>query len=329
MSKRPPLPVVALEACGRVLRRPECVLATLDGDVYVPEWPAAAGARAGVTVVRRDGSQQTWSASADFDLRPNGIALTPQGDFLIANLGDDGGIWRMAIDGTVTALLTEIDGVPLPPANFVTIDAQGRVWMSFSTRHRPRQQAWRHHVADGFVVVLDHRGARIVADGLHYTNEVRPDPSGRWLYVVETFGRRVRRFKTGSDAGLSAPETVVTMGHGCFPDGFAFDEEGGVWITSLISNRLMRFHDDRLETMLEDVNVAFVERAEQAFAAGELAAEHLGPIPDTRLQQLTSLAFGGADRRTVYLGSLHSQCVYRFRSDVAGAAMEYWSFPAP
>jgi hypothetical protein len=122
MSKRPPLPVVALEACGRVLRRPECVLATLDGDVYVPEWPAAAGARAGVTVVRRDGSQQTWSASADFDLRPNGIALTPQGDFLIANLGDDGGIWRMAIDGTVTALLTEIDGVPLPPANFVTID---------------------------------------------------------------------------------------------------------------------------------------------------------------------------------------------------------------
>src|SRR5262245_26194189 len=317
MSKPHPVPAAALEECGRLLHRPECVLATRAGDVYVPEWPAAAGARAGVTAIRADGSQQTWQASASFDLRPNGIALTPQGDFLIANLGDDGGIWRMAIDGTVTPLVTEIDGVPLPPANFVTIDAQGRVWMSFSTRHRPRQQAWRQHVADGFVAVLDSQGARIVADGLHYTNEVRPDPSGRWLYVVETFGRRVRRFKINADAWLSSAETVVTMGYGCFPDGFAFDEEGGVWITSLISNRLMRFHDDRLDTILEDVNVAFVDGAEHAFAAGNMAAEHLGPIPGTRLQQLTSLAFGGADGRTVYLGSLHRHCVYRFRSNVA------------
>jgi sugar lactone lactonase YvrE len=67
--------------------------------------------------------------------------------------------------------------------------------------------AWRPDVADGFVVMVDERGPRIVADGLHYTNECRPDASGQWLYVVETFGRRVIRFPITADGRLSNAET--------------------------------------------------------------------------------------------------------------------------
>ena len=69
------------------------------------------------------------------------------------------------------------------------------------------------------------------------------------------------------------------MGDGFFPDGFAFDEDGGLWVTSLVSNRLVRFHDDRMETILEDVNPGFVERVEQAFASRTMTAEHLGRNP--------------------------------------------------
>jgi hypothetical protein len=57
--------------------------------------------------------------------------------------------------------------------------------------------------------------------------------------------------------------------------------------------------------------------------------EHLGSIPGTRLQQLTSVAFGGADRRTVYLGTLHGSSVYSFRADIAGAEVPHWDFSAP
>lgn len=32
------------------------------------------------------------------------------------------------------------------------------------------------------------------------------------------------------------------MERGFFPEGFAFDEEGGLWVTSLVSHRLVRFH---------------------------------------------------------------------------------------
>jgi sugar lactone lactonase YvrE len=253
------------------------------------------------------------------DLRPNGIALAPDGSFLIANLGADGGVWRLQRDGALEPFVTEVDGVQLPPANFVTVDERGRTWISVSTRHVPRQLAWRADVADGFIVMVDDAGVRVVADGLHYTNEVRPDPTGRWLYVVETFGRRLRRFGIGPDGNLSNAEVTLTLGHGCFPDGFAFDEEGGIWITSLISNRLIRFHDDHMQIVLDDTNTAFVDDVERAFAAGTMNAVHLGPIPDTRLQQLTSVAFGGPDRRTVYLGSLHASCIYSFRTEVTGA----------
>jgi sugar lactone lactonase YvrE len=42
--------------------------------------------------------------------------------------------------------------------------------------------------------MVDTRGARIVADGLGYTNECAIDISGQWLYVNETFSRRLSRF---------------------------------------------------------------------------------------------------------------------------------------
>jgi sugar lactone lactonase YvrE len=321
MSSERPLPVSALEPHGSGLNRPECVLVTRSGDVFVPDWPG------GVTVVHADGQTQTWrAASAPDDLRPNGIALAADGSFLIANLGDAGGVWRLERSGTLTPVLTRVDGVPVPPANFVTIDEQRRIWISVSTRMAPRQQAWRADVADGFVIVVDEAGARIVADGLRYTNEVRPDPEGKWLYVVETFGRELRRFPIRAAATLGTPETLFSVkGDGFFPDGFAFDDEGGLWVTSLVSNRVVRFHRDRLETILEDVNPDFVDRAERAFASRSMAAEHLGRIPGTFLQQVTSLAFGGPDRKTVYLGSLHASCLYRFRANVSGAVLPHWN----
>ena len=105
-----------------------------------------------------------------------------------------GGVWRLHRDGALEPFLTEVEGTPVPPANFVVIDGP-RTWVSVSTRYQRRHEAWRPDVADGFIVLLDHAGARIVAEGLHYTNEVRPDPTGTWLYVVETFGRRLTRFR--------------------------------------------------------------------------------------------------------------------------------------
>jgi sugar lactone lactonase YvrE len=319
-----PLPLAALVPVGRDLHRPECVVPTRAGHVLVSDW------RGGVTALCADGTIRTWLAGPGSPpLRPNGVAPTADGAFLLAHLGDTGGVWRLDRDGTATPWLIEVDGVALPPTNFVTTDERARTWISVSTRHQPRQRAWRPDVADGFVVLADAHGARIVADGLHYTNEVRPDPSGRWLFVIETFGRRVTRFPILARGELGRAETVITLGAGCFPDGFAFDEQGGLWITSIVSNRVLWLHGDRLDTVVEEAHGPFVEEADAAFTGGRMHAEHLGPIPGSRLQHVTSIAFGGPDRRTAYLGSLHATSIHRFRAPVAGAVPPHWELRAP
>jgi sugar lactone lactonase YvrE len=301
----------SLEPIGAGLHRPECVVVDHENAIYVPDW------RGGVTRIGADGSQRTWLADMPSGaLQPNGIDVLPDGSFLLANLGDAGGVWRLHRDGRAEPFLTEVDGRPLPPANFVVRDGE-RTWVSVSTRHALRYTAWRPGVADGFVVLVDRRGARVVSDGLHYTNEVRPDPGGTWLYVVETFGRRLTRFRIGTDGDLSAREVVVTLGPGGFPDGFAFDRAGRIWITSLVSNRLLRWGPDGLETVLADENAEHVAEVDRAFEAGEMRPEHLGVIPGTRLQQLTSIAFAAGGTEIV-LGSLHGDCVYRLR--IAGSS---------
>jgi sugar lactone lactonase YvrE len=299
---------------GSALSRPECVVATAAGDV------AASDCRGGVSIVRSSGRlESVLAVNSPMPLRPNGIAFTAAGSFLIAQLGECGGAWNLARDGTLSPVVTQIEGAPLPPTNFAIEDEYHRTWISISTRRQPRQLAWRPDVADGFVVCVTPAGARIVADNLHYTNEVRLDPSGHFLYVVETFGRRLIRYPVAADGSLGPRATVVQFEYGFFPDGFAFDVEGGIWVTSLISNSVVRVRTDgRIETIVAEVNHAFVDAVEAAFAAGLMAGDHLGRIPGTRLQHVTSLSFGDHDRRTVFLGSLHGECVYRFRSHIPG-----------
>jgi hypothetical protein len=131
-----------------------------------------------------------------------------------------------------------------------------------STRLVPRRGARRPDFADGFVVLVEGGRGRIVAEGLGFTNECRLDPSGAWLYVVETFARRISRFPRENRGGLGARETWVELGEGNYPDGIAFDAEGALWATSIFSNRLLRVTPDRKVTvMIEDHDPAYWRRS--------------------------------------------------------------------
>src|SRR3954452_8734038 len=100
---------------GSGLVRPECVLATRAGDLFASDF------RGGVSHIRPDGSQTLYlgeTADLPEGPRPNGIALERDGSFLFANLGAElGGIWRLDRSGQVRPVLTEVDGVALPPSN--------------------------------------------------------------------------------------------------------------------------------------------------------------------------------------------------------------------
>lgn len=323
---RPLLPLSALATVGAGLVRPECVLAT-ELALYTADW------RGGVASIGFTGSVELFVGAlpGGRPLRPNGIALRRDGSFLLADLGETaGGVFALDRRGHVRPVLERVDGVDLPPTNFVFEDRAERIWVTVSTRHVPRASAYRAEVADGFVVLVDAKGARIVADGLGYTNEAALSADGQWLYVNETFGRRLSRFRVGADGSLSGREVVTTFGHGTYPDGLAFDAEGHAWITSIVSNRVLRVAPDgKITLIIEDADPAHIQRCEEAYRAGEMGRPHLDHAAGKRLRNISSLAFGGPDLRTAFLGCLLGDSIMSFRAPVQGLAPVHWRYPSP
>lgn len=307
---------------GHDLDRPECVHCTARGDVFVSDW------RGGVTRIRPDGSQQL--IKGERVIKTNGFAILPDRSFLLAHLDDrEGGVWRLSLDGTLSPFLLAVDGHPLPPTNFVHCCGE-KTYITVSTRLVPRDPARKPGHADGFIVCVDRRGARIVAEGLGFTNEAKIDPSAEWLYVNETFGKRTSRFRVRRDGDLGEKQSVAQYGHGIFPDGLDFDAEGGLWITSIYSNRLIRVAPDgRQSVVIEDCDTDFVDEIETAFARGELANRGNPQVPARRIRNLSSSAFGGTDLRTLYLGCLQGSRIYRMPSPVAGAKPPHWDVRFP
>jgi sugar lactone lactonase YvrE len=338
-----PVTLASLAWHGQGLVRPECVLATRNGSLYSADW------RGGVAHLRPDGSQALYQAAlpGGLPLRPNGIALLADGSFLLTQLGEhDGGVYRLWRDGRIEPWLMEVDGQALPPTNFVLPqvlagappgavgdprNANQRTWVTVSTRRSPRALGYRRDGGDGFIVRVDGRGAAVVADDLGYTNEVAVHPSGQWLYVNETFARRLSRFALNAQGDLGPRETVTEFGPGTFPDGLVFDEAGHAWVVSIVSNRVIRVAPDGQQTLwLEDADEEHLVTVEAAFEAGQMGRPHLDNARSQALRNISSLAFAGPDRRSLVLGCLLGTQLASLPMPVpgvAGAKPVHWEYP--
>lgn len=313
---------------GMGLVRPECVLTTERGDVFASDW------RGGVSHIEPDGSQHLYEGkTADLPegLRPNAIALESDGSFVFANLGTEtGGAWRIDRRGQVRPILAELEGKPILPSNFVTRDEKGRLWLTVSTRVQPRSDDFAAISGTGHIIMMDTRGARIVADGLGYANECRAHPSGDSLYVIETCGRRLTRLPILKSGDLGPQETVAEFGKEGFPNGFGFDVQGGCWVACIVSNQLVHVsREGRVEVVLEDKDVRFVAATERAFQGTPRTRPPLDDNPAQTLRNISSVAFGGTDLRSLYLGCVSGGSIAKLPAPVAGHPPVHWRYPTP
>jgi len=319
---------------GTDLQRPECILAERDGTLW------AADARGGVMRIDPDGRQEFvlqhglehGDGPSSFTDRyvntkgslPNGLAFDTEGNFLIANFGTDRLEW-MARNGESRIILDTIDGRPIGKANFVTRDKKGRLWLTVTTRMIP----WTDHVKsksrDGYIALIDGRGARIVADGLCGTNELRFDPAEEWLYVAETTARNITRFRMRSDGELTQREIYGPSNVGGFCDGIAFDAYGNLWTTLIMADRLVAITPEGdLLTILDDGDPEKTAELDKAWEEGRVTPEVMAAASGKLCPWMASLTFGGPDLKTVYLGSLRGNTIPHFRSPVAGLPLIYW-----
>ncbi|BBE34178.1 SMP-30/gluconolactonase/LRE family protein [Sphingosinicella microcystinivorans] len=325
----------AIRYLGRDLQRPECILAEKDGTLW------SADARGGVMRIGSDGSQQLVVQEADphFDISvdaagsllggtlPNGLAFARNGDILISNFGTDR-LEVMTRDGRTRVLADSIDGKPMGKVNFVLRDSRDRLWVTISTNINPWSDAVTPALADGSICLIDKKGSRTVADGFHFTNEIRFDAAEEWLYVAETTAKRVTRLRVQPDGSLTDREVYgpSSLGDGAI-DGIAFDAYGNLWATMVFADRLVAItpEGDLLE-LLADGNPSATARFEAEFASGSpVSFDTLMACGGTICPWLASITFGGPDLSTVYLGGLRATRIPAFTSPVAGLPMVHWN----
>lgn len=277
---------------GKDLSRPECIIAEPNGTLWISD------NRGGVTRLDPSGGQETIGKISG---TPNGIALEPSGELLIADIGA-GAIHRLSRSGEHHTILDSLAGEPLGSVNFVYFDQRGVLWVTVSTRTQPRSGAMERPIPDGYVMRFDAGQPRVVATGLCFANELRVDDQYRYVYVAESARGRVVRMPLLADGGLGPPEVFgpAPLFDGAIVDGITFDASGGLWVTEVTRNGLYRIlPNGDCHRLLED-------------PAGEVL---LFPA---------SITFSGPDLRTVLVGSIRATRLATFRSPVPGAKLAHW-----
>jgi sugar lactone lactonase YvrE len=301
---------------GQDLMRPESVLAQPDGTLWVSDM------RGGVLRIASNGEQQLFAGLGG---EPNGLAQMADGSLVIANM--DGLLQKLDTAGICHELLSEVDGIKLTCVNYAFIDRQKRIWIACSTREQQWWDAAIRPRPDGYIVLLDERGARIVRDDIYFTNEIRLDADEQFLYVAETMLSHIVRFRVQSDGSLTDREVVgpADLGRGAFVDGFAFDSQGNIWVTTILRNSVgVITPKGDYHIILEDVNEASLNSLEEKFLAGTACPLDMLSIAGETLKLISSVAFGGPDLQTVYLGSVCMNTLPTFRSPVAGLPLSHW-----
>jgi gluconolactonase len=226
---------------------------------------------------------------------PNGLAFGPEGLLYIAEAGLKA-ILVADGEGNLRTLATEGEGQGFAGPNDLCFDARGNFYFTDPVGSKADNRVGKvwHCTPQG--------EAHVVAEGLAFPNGLAltaggtPAPRGRRLYVVNELAHEMLRYEVREDGSLGAGEHFCPIRQGGIGgDGMALDVEGNLYVTNY---------------GLGTVDVIS--------AQGEL----LDLLPAGG-RQPTNVAFGGADRRDLYITELETGAVYVRRHSIAGLELPF------
>jgi xylono-1,5-lactonase len=223
-----------------------------------------------------------------------GFIVEVGGEFLV---GLKSGIHRFDPARNTCTLIHPVDAEhPDNRLNDGALDREGRLWFGTMDNNEA--------APTGSLYRLDAGGPTKMDSGICITNGPCVCPDGRTLYHTDTLGKTIYAFDLALDGTLSNKRVFVAIEEGAgYPDGPVCDAEGCVW-TGLYAGWAARRYDP----------------------AGKLISTVRFPCAN-----ITKLAFGGADLKTVYATTAWKGLddkaraeqklaggLFRFESDVAG-----------
>ena len=314
-------PKVSLGAnFGTELHSAAAGICSRDGSVFCSD------SRGGITTIGADGIQGFRGVPDPRRFKPNGIALLRDGSLIFANHGEEGGIWSIASDNRVAPVVNNMSSQIPGAVNFVLAASDGSIWFSVQTTAGMHARLTATDT-DGYLARIEDAKVTIMADRLNWANEFKIDAERSVLYVNETFAQRTTAFDIGADNALTNRRVLTAYGPGTYPDGLTLDAEGHLWITSIVSNRIMRVSPEGdVRLVYDDADPKRVDAAEQALRDGAITREFIYTDTGAVLNNPTSLAFGGDDLRKAYVGSLGHSELRTFQSPVSGMPPAHWNW---
>jgi len=170
--------------------------------------------------------------------RPLGIEVDRDGSLIVANA--ELGIQRVAADGTVTLLVSEIDGEPLENANNLGIAPDGKIYFSqssskftaagFGGSYKASLLDILEHGGHGSVYSFDPATGEIarLMNGLNYANGVAVSNDGHFLLVAETGQYRILKYWLDGESQGQIDVLIDNLPG--FPDNIKNGMNGRFWI---------------------------------------------------------------------------------------------------
>ncbi|MBQ5946399.1 SMP-30/gluconolactonase/LRE family protein [Massilia sp. ST3] len=225
----------------------------------------------GMTVNRvhpASGKYSSWKMGSE----PSALAIDGDNNLIVATRR--GLLHLNTTDGSETPIADAPYDVSKVRFNDGRVDPAGRFWIG--TMYEPRDQPAAE------MYVLDHGQLRRAwSGGMTNSNGLAWSLDGRTMFHADTTTHRIDCYDydlaTGTQSNgrtlLSFPTDKSAPGYGGRPDGATIDSEGAYWVAMFEGGRVLRISP-----------------------SGEILREIIVPA-----RCPTSIAFGGADLRTMYI----------------------------
>jgi sugar lactone lactonase YvrE len=268
-----------------------------------PFWSVAEQALYWVDIAGRrawrmeDGTVRSWRFG-----QPCAAMFPAKSGGLMVALTD--GLYRFDPESEALAVFAKPDADAGNRANETRCDPQGRIW--FGTMHNnigPNGEPLPISRASGgyWCVDLDGSAVKLMGD-VGITNTLCWSPDGARVYMADTLKDVIWSFAYDPDGPTLTDQQVFVQGGVGGPDGSAMDEAGCLWTARWGSGAVFRYTPDgRIDRVIE--------------------------LP---ARQPSSCAFGGADRKTLYVTSAAIEldapgeadgALFAVQVDVAGLPM--------
>lgn len=215
-----------------------------------------------------------------------GLAFSPEGWLAVCDLKQKA-VWRFDItSGELELFAREANGRKMMTPNFPVFDQQGNLYVSDSGEFRKNNGCIYKFNPQGVGEVW-HEGPFSFANGMSLSADQQT------LYVVSTWLPGVEAIAINADGSAGKRYTIVELPKTC-PDGIAIDEEGSIYVSCYAPNVIYKI-DTRgeLQTLIEDWE------------------SHTICNP-------TNIAFGGADRKDLFIANLGRWHIAKLRLDTRG-----------